>query len=62
MKIEDFKEQINFASDAIRNKTNEDNGVRVLVKLKNRSVVLDVIEVGFNDKEGIIYIEVEPEK
>jgi len=56
MRLEEFKEQIDFAYRAMTD-TNKPNGVKILVKLANRSVVLNVKEIGFNDKEGTIYIE-----
>lgn len=60
MTIKDFQEQFNFAASAMSVKE-QPNGVKVLVKLTNRptnrSVVLNVKELGYNDKENMIYIE-----
>lgn len=61
MTIEEFQEQINFASDAIFNKRREEynpDGIKVLVTVPDKGTVcLSVKEIGFDDKEGIIYIE-----
>lgn len=58
MTIEEIREQIDFAYHAMENVT-KSNGVRAIVTLGNKTkVVLNIKEIGFNDKEGMIYIEV----
>lgn len=61
MDLNSFKEQIGFAVLCVEKAKVQNSVVKVLVHLppmfKSKSVVLAVSEIGFNDKEGIIYIE-----
>lgn len=53
MTVEEFSEQIEFALSACK----LNGSVKVIVEVAKRKVVLDIKEIGFNDKEGIVYIE-----
>ncbi len=59
MTVHEFVDQIEFAASAMKN-TARKNGVRALVTLKGGHVIsLDIKQIGFNDKENIIYLEIE---
>lgn len=60
MTIEELKEQLDFAVQAIQRKgtrVNIQGSVKVLVTLSNQTVALDLNEVGFDDKGGMLYLE-----
>lgn len=60
MNIDEFKEQFDFAASCITD-TSKNDAVRILVHVPpgyaGKSVILTVKEIGFNDKESMIYIE-----
>ena len=62
MTLSEFEDIIKFAKGSIEKRTDKPISIRVIVNLskakKQTSVVLDINEVGFDDKSATIYIEV----
>jgi len=62
MIVEELNEMINFAVKSIEQKTDKTIEVKVLLTLhsgKNKStVMLNVNEIGFDDKTATVYIKV----
>lgn len=61
LSLKDVLEQLNFARNATIKKSGldvNDIQIKAIVNLGNKKVVLDITEIGFNDLEKVVYLEV----